>query len=162
MITKYITKNFKSSISRDYIVVKYPRKFHGSHKAKFTINVYDNMNENKKLVNNVIEYSNINNIQWLYFTVHGRCTIPQNALVDTNKKSNNIISCHIADFAKFYMKNMDKIIFPKHIYVPKSKKKNKKGWTIVVNRSKLQDNKMIQIKKNMAILNYDWAKICEI
>ena len=152
------TKYFKSNTSKDYIVVTHPKKFRGSHKAKFTINVYDNFDENQKLINDVIEYSNINNIQWLYFEIRGKYIVPQNAVVYKNKKSKNVISCHIADFGKFYMKNMDKIILPKHIYVSKSKKKNKDGWTTVVNVSKMKNNKMAELKALLKI-NSNWAKM---
>ena len=140
-----ITKHFKSNLSRDYVILKYPIIFDKDHKATFNVIVYDKLTEHIKILKQIIFYARNNNIQWICITIFGKYNPPINATIyKTNK--NKELCCHLADFEDFYIFNMHTIIEINKIYVTKKRKIKKGGWMIKETLSNKRTNKYNELK----------------
>jgi len=149
-------KEYKSDSSKDIIHIKYNVK---NHKGALFIKQYDNYLENIKLINSMITYLRANNIKWIVLNCKSNnLKIPQNTMWYKHK-SNNSIHCHIEDFDKFYMNNMDKIIKYSDIYVPDVE--IVKGWTVIIDKKKIRKEKMKHIKEKMDEIVNHWTLLDE-
>ncbi len=137
-----ITKHFKSNLSKDHVMLKYPMIFDGPHKATFIMIMYDNLTEHIKILKQIIAYARNNKIQWILITVFGKYNPPINATI---YKKNKELCCHLADFEDFYIFNMNTIIELNKIYVTKKKKK-KNGWVFKETLNTKKINKHNKLK----------------
>ena len=149
-----VSKDFKSIKSKDCITLRYPRNFNNdSHTANLFVNTYDDYSEHIKNINSMLTYANNSNIRWICLRITGKFITPQNAMISRKNEDPGKIRCHIEDFRKFYMSNMDKIIQTKCIHAIKSKKKDKDGFVIIINRNKIKSIKYDFIKKKVKEIN---------
>jgi len=157
-----VSKDFKSIKSKDCITLKYPKIFKDdSHTAKIFVNKYDDYKEHIKQINYLFNYAKNANIRWICLRITGKYVTPQNAMISREKGDHGKIRCHIEDFRKFYMSNMDKIIPTKCIHAIKTKRKDKDGFIIVTNKNKMKSKKYDYIKKKVKEINTIKIEECD-
>lgn len=146
-------KEFKSLNSNDCIHIQYRTN---SLKVSFEIKSYDDFNENLKLIVNMIDYLKNNNIKWVKIPLSVNYTLPVNTVIDKND-DNKYINCHIEDFEKFYLSNMQYFIKPSIIFI----KKNivEKEWTTIVDKRKEKRKKIEHLKNHVENLVTDWNSL---
>jgi hypothetical protein len=137
------TRDYKSDESNDHIRAMY---FSKSHKTNLYIETFDQLVENIKLIDVMVNELKNENIKWICVKVIGDPIIPENTVWFCNKK-NKKISCHIEDFKKFYFKNISSMIKPSMMCVEIPVCED--GWSVVVDKKKLKRNKFNDIKKNI-------------
>jgi len=146
-------ENFESEHSNDSLKIKVINR---SHKAEFEISKFDDLNENMKLLGNVLEYLKNNDIKWIIVEYNKSYTFPVNTIFKINP--NNKLLCHIEDFEKFYVENISKMLKMRNIHVGSTDEKNN-GWTLVINKKKEKQKKIIDIDKEIKSLTSDWNKL---
>lgn len=145
---------FKSSISYDEVEVNLLKK---PHKAIFKIKSVDDITNHIKLVNDTIDTLKKNDIKWIEISIDFNPIIPSNTISYKNKFNDNLI-CHVEDFEKFYLSNMENFIKLNHVHINQSKILDD-GWTRIVDLKKEKREKYIKIKEEIHNLVGDWNNL---
>lgn len=141
---------FSSERSKDAIITILIKKF---HKAIFKIKIVDDAFEHVNLVNKVCNYFKKDDIKWVELMINFEPKIPQNAIYYRNKFNGNFV-CHIEDFEKFHLMNINSIVCIYHINV--DSKISEDGWIKVSDPKKDKKEKYNKILKEFMTLVGDW------
>lgn len=147
-----INKTFRSDQSRDSVDISY---FPKSHKSNFFLKQFDDFDEHIKLIGRVIKYLKENDIKWVCLEIDTDPKIPSNTVWFRHEKSGNVC-CHIEDFEKFYLKNMESIIKINTVYVDPNPV-TEDGWNMVVNPKKMKKEKLRSINQQIKALSMNWS-----
>lgn len=149
-----IVKTFVSDTTHDSIEVNH---FIKSHKATFKIVNLEEVSENIRLVDGMVEYLKENDIKWVIIkSIDKNYVFPTNCVWFKNKKTGDT-NCHIEDFQRFYLANMDKFFELRNIYLNEGVSDD--GWTRVVNPKRERAKKIRQIEKEINALVGDWNSL---
>lgn len=148
-------KVFNSDVSNDQIIMILIKK---THKAIFKLISIDDITQHLKLIDQIDIYLKREDIKWVEFIVFDdfEPIVPLNAITYKNKYNNNII-CHIEDFQKFYLSNVNDFVRINHIHFDNSKVSSD-GWITVTNKRNKKE-KYEQIIKELSDLVGDWNKL---
>jgi hypothetical protein len=144
-------KTFKSSTSRDEVEIILIKK---SHKAIFNIKVLDDIMEHIKLISVISQFLKKEDIKWVEIEKDFDPKIPQNTISYINKYNGHFV-CHIEDFERFYLSNIENFIKINFIYVNPSKISDD-GWTRIMDPKRERKDKYNKLKKDAVNLVGDW------
>lgn len=148
-------KIFTSEVSKDQINIILIKK---SHKAIFKLIMIDDTTQHLKLIDLIDIYLKKEDIKWVEFIVFDEFDpiIPINVITYKNKYNNNMI-CHIEDFQKFYLSNVNDFVMLNHIHLD-TIRVTEDGWKVVPAKRNKKD-KYEQITKELSELVGDWNKL---
>ena|SRR5579885_2374638 len=141
---------FSSEKSKDAIFTILIKK---SHKALFKLKVVDDAFEHINLINKICNHFKKDDIKWIEITLNFSPKIPQNTIYFKNKFNGNFV-CHIEDFEKFYLTNINLLVKLYHINT--DPKISEDGWIKVFDPKKEKRDKYNKILKEFTNLVGDW------
>lgn len=144
-------KTFTSHQSKDALQLNHSSKFHNGY---FKLVLIDNVGENIKLMNDLVEYAKVNDLKWIIIDMDAKFDIPVNTVWFKHKKTMNT-HIHIEDFSRFYIKNLKKLIKQNNIFINEEVEED--GWTKVVDVKKERWQKVHKIKEEIDKMLVDWA-----
>lgn len=147
-------QEFKSVNSQDQINTSL---FAKSHRAHVNIFRFDELSENIKLLGEVIEFLKKEDVKWIVLKLDPSFTVPKNAVWYQNKKTGDI-NCHIEDFEKIYLANLDRLVTPDIIHVSYSKV-DKDGWVHHVDKRKVKTQKLSRVRSEISAIATDWTQL---
>lgn len=148
------TQKFKSAFSQDEIDILLYKK---THRCICKIRIADVSIEHLKLIGILSSSLKKDDIKWVEIAVDFNVKLHPNTISYKNKFNGNLV-CHIEDFEKFYLTNMENLIKVNHIFVSSGKKIDN-GWTIVADLRKLRKDKYVIFKQDTINLVGDWNNI---
>ena len=120
---------FKSNTSHDEVKLIIYLK---THRVVFNIVSFDELSEHIKLLADVITYLKQEDIKWVVLKLDNNLISPTNAIWFQNKKTGDI-NCHIEDFEKVYLANLNTLVRPELIYINYSNI-DADGWTVNIDK----------------------------
>lgn len=142
---------FRSETSKDEIFLILIKK---SHKGIFKLRIFDDVPEHINLINKINNYLKKEDIKWVEVMIDFKPKIPLNTISYLNKYNGNIV-CHIEDFEKFYLANINNFIKLNHIYVNPSRISDD-GWIKNIDPKKEKKTKYNTIMNELINLIGDW------
>ena len=145
------TQRFKSNTSQDEINITMYKK---SHRAICKIKNADSVIEHIKLIGLLVSSLKKEDIKWVEIFIDFKAKLPLNTISYINKFNGNFV-CHIEDFEKFYLANMESLIKINCIYVDPFNKVED-GWIVVSDQRKKRKEKYEQFKQETISFVGDW------
>lgn len=167
-----IRENFLSETSKDVIEISY---FDKSHKANFILKCIDDLSNNINLINDVVIFLKKKDIKWVcmpFTLIKDDLEFPENTVWFEHKNTGGVC-CHIEDFKRFYVANLNKLLTSKIIYIDTKNsnsnmtrtseviKEEDDGWTtVVIKKSKfhlyqLKNDKLEKLQTELNKLTYN-------
>ena len=146
-------KLFTSESSKDSLKI---RHYPNNRTGKFSVELFDDANENIRLLGVLVQYMKNNDIKWVSVPPKIEYEFPPNTEWFQHKKNNNIY-CHVVDFEKFYLVNVPLFVNQSNVYV--SDGSEEEGWTKVVDKRKQRRDRLKQIKGDVNNVAGDWTSL---
>lgn len=142
---------FNSELTKDEIQIILIKK---SHKAIFKIKSIDDITEHINLTSKICIFLKKEDTKWVEIPIDFIPKIPLNTISYNNKYNGNIV-CHIEDFEKFYMANLNNFIKLNYIYVDPNRL-SEDGWIKNIDPKKEKKLKYIKLRNDITNLVGDW------
>jgi hypothetical protein len=147
-------REYTTTYSKDMLrTTSFPK----SHRAHVDIVYFDELSENIKLLEEVIDNLKKDDIKWVVLKLSLNFIVPKNAVWYQNKKTSDI-NCHIEDFEKIYLSNLNSLVSQDMIYVNYNKIDDD-GWNHHVDKKKIKADKVSRVRSEISAIGTDWTEL---
>ncbi|AYV78340.1 MAG: hypothetical protein Edafosvirus10_15 [Edafosvirus sp.] len=129
-------------------------------KAYFKLTKFDDVTENLKLLDDLVDKLKKNKVRWLLVDFKDSFTIPQQisktcTYEEDDRGNQTHVKCIVNDFDKFYKENLKNLIKLGNINVTEPKEDD--GWIQVVNLKKLKRERINKVRTEVSDLKGCWV-----